>query len=217
MPRHKPIKFEATLEPTLKKEVERIIKENPKAKSLINITLALAAMGGVLTIGALAPNLLGTISRINKQRKKESYRKYQQIWRSFDSLKKQRALEFVREEDGYLIYKINKKGKEKIKKFVFEEMKIEEPKKWDKKWRLVIFDIPERFRKNRTALRNKLIDLGFYQCQKSAWIHPFDCSSEIEFIKDILNIKPFVRLFVVDEMDDGKVLYHFKDIIKKTI
>jgi len=217
MPKHKPIKFQATIEPSLKAKVEEIIKNSQNAKSVANVALAIAATGGVLTIAVLAPNLLGAIARIKKRKQQEKREEYRRIWRAFNSLKKQRTVDFVGEEDGCLIYKINDKGKKKIRRFVFEELKLKKPDKWDGKWRLVIFDIPERYKKNRTALRNKLIDLGFYQCQKSAWIHPFDCAKEIEFTKDILNIKPFVKLFVVDEMDDGKVLYRFKDIIKEAI
>jgi len=217
MPKHKPIKFQATLEPSLKKEIEEIIKSDSRAKSVANATLAIAAIGGVLTIGALAPNLLGAIARAGKRRQKEKREEYKKLWHGFNSIKKQRAVDFIGEEDGCLIYKINDKGKNKIKKFVFEELKLKKPEKWDGKWRLVIFDIPERYKKNRTALRKKLIDFGFYQCQKSVWIHPFDCASEIEFTKDILNIKPFVKLFVVDEMDDGKVLYYFKDIVREVV
>ena len=214
MPKHKPIKFETTLEPNLKRQVIKIIKENPNSKNILNATLGIIAVGGILTFGPLALGILREIGRMRKNKKKESYDKYKQIWHSFNSLKKQRALDFIKEENGCLFYKINNKGKEKIKKFVFNELKIKKSNTWDGKWRLVIFDIPERHRKNRNALRNKLIDLGFYQCQKSAWIHPFDCVNEIEFTKDILNIKPFVKLFIVDEMDDGKVLYHFKNTLK---
>ncbi|MFC1756901.1 hypothetical protein ACFLZC_01975, partial [Patescibacteria group bacterium] len=98
-----------------------------------------------------------------------------------------------------------------------DEMILLKPKKWDGKWRLVIFDIPETKRCARDALRQKLEQLEFYQCQKSTWIHPFPCIEEIEFLKNFFNIKPFVKLFLVEEMTDGKVLYHFKDLIKKSI
>ena len=57
--------------------------------------------------------------------------------------------------------------------------------------------------------------MGFFQCQKSAWIHPFPCLEEIEFIKDVFNIKPFVKIFLVDEMTDGKSLYHFRNLLKE--
>lgn len=214
MPKHKPIKFVDTLEPSLKRKISTIMKENSTAKSVLNATLGLIALGGIITMGATFPALLGEIAKIKRSQKKRKYEQYHQIWQSFNNLKKQRAVEFIKEEDGCLIYKLNNKGKEKIKKFIYDELKISKPAKWDNKWRLVIFDIPETKRKARGALRNKLVDLDFYQCQKSAWIHPFNCLEEIEFIKDVLNIKPFVKIFVAEEMDDGKVLYHFKDLIK---
>lgn len=217
MPRHKPIKFETTLEPNLKKFVVNTVKENQKAKTILNATLGLIAVGGILTFGAAFPGILGEIGKIRRRQKRESYEQYQKMWHSFDTLKKQRALNFVKEDDNCLIYQITEKGKTKIKKFVFDELKIENPKNWDEKWRLVIFDIPETKRKERAGLVKKLKDLEFYQCQKSAWIYPFPCDQEIEFIKDVLNIKPFVKLFLVEKIDDGKVLYHFKDLIKNII
>lgn len=217
MPKHKPIKFEKTLEPTFLKEVEWIVKENTKAKTILNATLAIVAIGGVLTIGALAPGLIGSLSRMQASKKKSDHEKYQQIWHAFNRLKEQRTLEFVKESGGYMVYRLSKKGKEKIKKLILDELKVKKPKKWDGKWRLVLFDIPETKRRGRNALRNKLVQLGFYQCQKSAWIYPFPCLEEIEFLKQQLGIKPFVKLFLVEEMTDGKVLYYFKDLIKNTI
>ena len=217
MPKHKPIKFETTLEPSLNKFVSNIFEENPKAKTIVNATLGLIVAGGIITLGAAFPALLGEIGKTRRHRKKEKYERYQQIWNNFNKLKRQRALEFIREEDGCLIYKVNEKEKERIKKFIFEELKIGAPNSWDGKWRLVIFDIPETKKNARHALRRKLAEIGFYQCQKSAWVHPFECEQEIEFIKDVLNIKPFVKIFIVEKMDDGKTLYHFKNFIKEKV
>lgn len=217
MPKHKPIKFETTLEPNLKKYITKIIKENPKAKTIFNATLGIIAMGGILTFGPARLGILREIGRMRQQQKRESYEQYRKIWNNFYSLKKRNALEFIKEENNHLVYKLTEKGKEKIKRFAFDEIKISQPKEWDEKWRLVIFDIPEKYRKNRNSLRHKLEDLDFYQCQKSAWIYPFPCLEEIEFVKDVLNIKSFVKLFLVDEMTDGKVLYHFKNILKNNL
>ena len=102
----------------------------------------------------------------------------------------------------------------KIKKFIFDKLFIKKPKSWDNKWRLIIFDIPEPKKQARFALVKKLKEMDFYQCQKSVWIHPFPCMEEIEFVKDVFNIKPFVKIFTIDEMTDGKTLYHFKDLLK---
>lgn len=217
MPKHKPIKFQATLEPSLAGQIKRLFKENRKAKTVLNATLALAAIGGVLTFGAMTPGVLTGLTHFLAGKKKEKYEAYREIWRNFYKLKQKRNLEFVKEEDGYLVYRFSQKGKEKIKKFIIDELSIKIPKKWDQKWRLVIFDIPESRRKARVALRDKLKGMAFYQCQKSVWIHPFPCMEEIEFLKDVFNIKPFVKLFLVDEMTDGKVLYHFRNQVRKLL
>ena len=77
MPRHKPIKFEKTLEPKLAKEIVEIINNNKTAKTILNATLAIAATGGVLTCAAIAPNATGAILKMLKShqsQKKEQYR-----------------------------------------------------------------------------------------------------------------------------------------------
>jgi DNA-binding transcriptional regulator PaaX len=72
-------------------------------------------------------------------------------------------------------------------------MKIKEQGQWDGRWRIVFFDIPEKRRKARDALRDKLRDLGFYELQKSVFVHPFPCRDEIDFVVEFLKIRPFVR------------------------
>ena len=60
-------------------------------------------------------------------------------------------------------------------------MKIRKPAKWDGKWRIVVFDIPENLRSIRQALREHLCRLQFYQLQKSVFVLPYECGDEIEF------------------------------------
>ena len=76
-------------------------------------------------------------------------------------------------------------------------MKIKKPTKWDDEWRVVIFDIPERFKKAREALRKKLKDLGFIKLQESVFVLPYECENEINFITEIFLIRPFVRFMRV--------------------
>ena len=79
-------------------------------------------------------------------------------------------------------------------------------KKWDKKWRMVIFDIPETQKKARYALRAKLKELGFYPLQKSVWVHPFECRDEIDFIIEFFNVSSYVRLAEVNHFDGEKFI-----------
>ena len=47
--------------------------------------------------------------------------------------------------------------------------------KWDKQWRVVSFDIPEKVRYSRLKLRITLRDIGFVKLQNSLWAYPYDC------------------------------------------
>lgn len=216
MPGHKPLKFES-LDQNVVNRIKSIISENKTAKTVLNATLAIMATGGIIALGVTAPNALFEINKLIKSKRKKKAEKYREIWHRFYLLKKRGDLEFVKEEGGYMIYRFSENGKEKVRKFIINELELNTPKEWDKKWRLIIFDIPEKRKKERSAFRKKLQDMGFYQCQKSAWIHPFHCLEEVEFLKEVFNIKSFVKIFLVDEMTDGKTLYNFKNLLKNTI
>src|SRR3989344_2297817 len=56
------------------------------------------------------------------------------------------------------------------------KLKLELAKKWrwDGKWRILIFDVPEKIRGKRDFLRRELIDFGFYPLQKSVWVYPYN-------------------------------------------
>lgn len=75
-------------------------------------------------------------------------------------------------------------------------------KKWDGKWRIVIFDIEEKQRKFRDRLRAKLRELGFGMIQESVWLTPFDIVADLrEFLATIgLGSQTFV---LVAERDLG--------------
>lgn len=76
------------------------------------------------------------------------------------------------------------------------------PKRWDGKWRLVIFDIPERVRGRRDFLRKELGDLGFHPLQKSVWVTPYPLPDEFsEFISDLALGKHF-RIVTADHIRD---------------
>ncbi len=118
------------------------------------------------------------------------------------SLYKSRLIEEREEKDGKITLIISEAGKKKALSYCLEEMVIKKPEKWDKKWRLVIFDIPEKKRKVRDALRTKLQELGFFELQKSVFVHPFDCKEEIDFIVEFFELRSFVRFAIVENIDN---------------
>ena len=53
-------------------------------------------------------------------------------------------------------------------------------KVWDGKWRVVVFDIPERQRSLRDFLRNTMKRLGAHELLRSFWVYPYRMPEYIE-------------------------------------
>ena len=85
-------------------------------------------------------------------------------------------------KDNQVYLRLTSAGKEQLKRdFPLLAMKM---RQWDKKWRMVFYDIAEVSRYKRDILRIKLQELGFGMIQRSVWITPFDFAKDFrEFIK----------------------------------
>jgi DNA-binding transcriptional regulator PaaX len=72
----------------------------------------------------------------------------------------------------------------------------------DGKWRMIIFDIPEKQRPTRDYLRSKIKQLGFRKWQHSTWITPYVLPHEVEQELRELSRKLFVRLIVIESINN---------------
>lgn len=105
---------------------------------------------------------------------------------------------------------LTEKGKLRAMQFKVNDMEIKRSKRWDGKWRIVVFDIPEKIRAARDALRIKLCKLGFYELQKSVFIYPFECRDEIDFVAEVFQIRQHVRFGVLEHItNEAELIKHF--------
>ena len=85
-------------------------------------------------------------------------------------------------DDREMIIRLTDSGRDKALWIKMKEM----DEKWDGKWRIVIWDVPEKRRIARDLLRYKLKQLGFKLFQKSVWGSKKNCTKELrEFIKKV--------------------------------
>jgi len=81
-----------------------------------------------------------------------------------------------------------------------------EEKDWDRKWRIVIFDIPEEKRIIRNLFRRNLKKWGFKHLQKSVWISQRNVFDKLEsYIKD-LGIEKWVIVMEVNRLTAHTIL-----------
>ena len=119
--------------------------------------------------------------------------KTERLYRIVREFYNDRLVDYKEDKDGFVKIVLTKEGEKKALKFKLDEMEIKKPAKWDGEWRIVIFDIPERFKTAREALRLKLKELGFLELQKSVFVLPYECEDEVNFIMEVFLIRPFVR------------------------
>jgi DNA-binding transcriptional regulator PaaX len=83
---------------------------------------------------------------------------------------------------------LTEEGQKRAGKYKIDGMKIKKPKKWDKKWRVLIFDIKDKQKIKREALRGKIKELDMLQLQKSVWVYPYDFTKEMKLLRKFFGL-----------------------------
>jgi len=161
---------------------------------------------GVICIAASSPYF--TLRLMQNIFKSKSWQK-QKFLDAFHYLKKRGLIEIERENHDVRIA-LTEEGRKKAGKYQIDDLEIEKPKKWDKKWRVIIFDIPHQQDIKRNAFRRKLKELGFYPLQKSVWAHPFDCKEEIKLLREFFGLnKKEIQILLVEKIENDFLLKKF--------
>lgn len=130
-------------------------------------------------------------------------------WRNFDKKRFTDNLYRLKKEGFVKVYlkdninqvELTNKGKEKVKLYLAQNFKYEYPDEWDKKWRIIIFDIPNKRKNARDILRFRLKSMGCIQIQKSVYVFPFDCKEVIDFIKNLYDISPYTQYIIAESIE----------------
>lgn len=160
----------------------------------------------LLLLGGMALGLSGSPKRyfqiLDAIKKDWKEIEKQSLRRAIRSLYQSKLVTEKQNPDGTVTIVLTDQGKQKALTYDLENMKIKKPKQWDKKWRIVLFDIPDRIKKIRDALRFHLKNLGFYEFQESVFVHPYDCKDEIDYLIEFYDIRKFVRFIIAESLDN---------------
>ena len=173
-----------------------------KSGIIKEILIGIGVLGLVTITAAVAPGIFSALGK-NGFIKRKYDRKFNN---AVHYLKRSELIILKENPDGSTKVELSKNGKKKILEYDLEKLRIKPMKKWDGKWRFVVFDIPNKFRGRSNALRDKLKELGLYQFQKSVWIHPYPMENEIDFIIQVFEVKPFVKLGEITYIDGEEKL-----------
>lgn len=157
---------------------------------LLNLGQSRMGMAGAITKGLHGKNFWDYYKEL-KELRENSARTI--LWR----LQKKGLVE-KRGKD----YSLTKIGSQFIKNFRKEKLE----KVWDGKWRIVMFDIPEKTKEERNWLRSQLLNSEYKSLQESVFVGKYPL--EEDFFKEIINrnLRHFIRLVTIGEIDDESVL-----------
>lgn len=135
----------------------------------------------------------------------------------YNSLKTGDIEKVIKNDEVYL--RITGRGRDYLQRdFPITKWQNQE---WDERWRIVIFDIPEKEKKARDRLREKLRELGFGMIQESVWLTPYNVAKDIRdfLVAQGLSENAYVlvceRLYVGDEKELADAIWHLEEINEK--
>ncbi len=169
-----------------------------KRKELLLKILKAIAAGGAVAALFVAPN----IGLLFKYWKLSNRREQKQIRDKIYYLLKRGYIQFDPKRNKYFL---TSKGSIYLHKNEIKNLKPKK-KKWDKKWRLLFFDIPEHKKQARVVLRDKIIEWGFVGVQKSIFLSKVDCKNELEKLKNYFDLSEEIILLEFDDSQMDKDL-----------
>ncbi|MSR85709.1 CRISPR-associated endonuclease Cas2 [Candidatus Uhrbacteria bacterium] len=142
---------------------------------IVRMILLVLGGAGVLAVGCVCPNLLQLVPKHYRRRYSEP-----RIKQAILRLDKRGWIIARQTQEGWKI-RVTAKGHAEALAYELGQKKIQKPRCWDQKWRLLIFDIPESRRVVRDKIRRLLQSFNFYRLQDSVWVYPYEC-------QEILNV-----------------------------
>jgi CRISPR-associated endonuclease Cas2 len=194
--------------------LEKEIKIQDKRKNIQKIILNTIFATGMLSIALVAPNVISVIKKLEGSSKRKKDLKYS-INASFTRLKEKGLIEIV-EVSGKKVARITKKGESKLDFLDKHNFKLKIPKKWDGRWRVVIFDIKESRSKTRFLLRKTLSGIGFIRLQNSVWVYPYDCEDLISLLKADFKVGKDVLYMIVEKVENDQPLHKIFNLPNST-
>lgn len=187
-----------------------------KSKKITKTVLKGLLISGAIVISANNPRFFKyVLPKIIKyfSYKLDDSKKRKKVYDSFYQLKAKGLIQYEYRGKQMYIY-LTEEGKKRAGKYQIDDLEIKKSKRWDKKWRVLIFDIKNRHKPKREALRGKIKDLGLYQLQKSVWVCPYEFADVVEILRKFFNLDKnemqIISAFKIENDKDIKAFFGLK-------
>lgn len=186
--------------------IETSAKRQKRRRNIQHAVLATVGVAGILAVAMIAPGVFGAIGKISGNKYKFGYRA-----RTAAGRLAQKGLVTFLERDGKKFVRITEKGR-RLLALETERARLrgQKRRRWDKQYRIVMFDIPERRKHVRKRLASLIRECGFLRLQDSVWIYPYDCEELVALMKAELETGKDILYAVVESIENDRwIKKHF--------
>jgi DNA-binding transcriptional regulator PaaX len=183
-------------------KLENESRKRTKRNQLRKIILETVKAAGFISMALVIPNVLGAMYKMGMI---ASPRQKDVVNSASKRLVSAGLLEWC---DSKL--RLTRKGEQTLRALTLSEYSQRLVRKWDEKWRVLIFDIPESRKGLRLKIRRTLHAIGFVRLQDSVWVYPYDCEDLIALLKADFHVGDDMLYMIVDMIErDSKLRSHF--------
>lgn len=166
---------------------------------MVAVGALVIGLGGAPSPRAMGKLLRGLLLGDTRENRRYANRKIRQLKNS--GLLERQGVAFA----------VSDKGERVLDRERIWNLKIPTTSHWDKKWRLILFDIPQTKSDARKALNQILLGMDLVQYQQSVLIYPYALKETVLHVCRFYKITRYVSFITADDVDGSdKLKKHFK-------
>jgi len=120
------------------------------------------------------------------------------------NIRRQGLVEITKHGDE-LVIQPSVKGVHRLQRAVVHGLFIRPQQRWDGTWRMVSYDIPARYTKQRRLFTTELHRLGFTLIKDSTWFHPYPCFDVISELVSYCGLTDYVMVAEIARLDENSL------------
>lgn len=185
-----------------------------KTKQAVNLALGVIGRNGMSGVVCEATSLPAALKTAGLDKLTQ-----ETLERVAAELRRQNLVEISKQGKKHLLLQLSVKGIHRLQRSEISSVTIPEPALWDKKWRMVTYDIPAAHGIKRRVFTTELKRLGFAMVRESVWFHPHPCFDQLDELVRYCGIVPYVTFAEISRLDKTtieRLKRHYPDMDSPT-
>ncbi len=116
----------------------------------------------------------------------------------------------ISQTKGNFVIQPSVKGIHRLQRAKVAHLSVRPQKQWDGTWRMVSYDIPARYAKQRRLFTSELHRLGFHLVKDSTWFHPYPCFDAISELVAYCGLTDYVMVAEIARIDENSLSKLYK-------